>query len=147
MPGFAPGSIVLMSARLWSIPSMRDHASRLILYEKPAPPPGSSCMRQDYACHSPALPHNIEVDGDVDSWLAGRLAHLKQYGDRRVHLESIEKSKGRQHVHRHLHVDLGDTQLPGCGPNVKNLRRYAANDYRQGGGWLTNESNPGEIGR
>src|ERR1039457_6082228 len=26
---------------------MRDHSSRLILYEKPAPPPGSSCMRQD----------------------------------------------------------------------------------------------------
>src|ERR1035441_43532 len=27
---------------------MRDHSSRLILYEKPAPPPGSSCMRQDW---------------------------------------------------------------------------------------------------
>src|ERR1017187_6993831 len=33
---------------------MRDHASRLILYEKPAPPPGSSCMRQDSRGHVPA---------------------------------------------------------------------------------------------
>src|ERR1039458_7507290 len=28
---------------------MRDHSSRLILYEKPAPLPGSSCMRQDWS--------------------------------------------------------------------------------------------------
>src|SRR5450759_1809790 len=27
---------------------MRDRSSRLILYEKPPPSPGSSCMRQDY---------------------------------------------------------------------------------------------------
>src|ERR1017187_7898977 len=90
-----------------------------------------------------ALPHNIEGDGDVDAWLAGRLAHLKQHGDRRVHLESIDKSKGRQHVHRHLHVDLGDPQLPGCGPNMKNLRRYAAHDHREGRGWLSSESHAG----
>jgi hypothetical protein len=30
-------------------PSMRDRSSRLILYEKPPPSPGSSCMRQDWS--------------------------------------------------------------------------------------------------
>src|SRR5665647_2654907 len=40
---------------------MRDRSSRLILYEKPPPSPGSSCMRQDYLMTDAAASDIIEV--------------------------------------------------------------------------------------
>src|ERR1039458_5103749 len=44
---------------------MRDHSSGLILYEKPAPPPGSSCMRQDWHIARADCCAPIRVMGEI----------------------------------------------------------------------------------
>src|ERR1035441_630098 len=112
MPGFAPGSIVLMSARLWSIPSMRDHASRLILYEKPAPPPGSSCMRQDWLLHPvqtadiirqhdpephPAMRRQINADelGDFYRLIGKAIWHVQHLEDVMVTFLAVKIDRKR----------------------------------------------------
>src|SRR5450759_5070328 len=78
--GATPTSLVFHHSVFWFLrvgsarcPSMRDRSSRLILYEKPLPRPGSSCMRQDF------LTEVMGVRPDADG------IHIGGQGERAAH--------------------------------------------------------------
>src|SRR5665647_194815 len=63
---------------------MRDRSSRLILYEKPPPSPGSSCMRQDYLLTASALRYAIPPSGIVFGGNAYKLSNGENQMPRRL---------------------------------------------------------------